>query len=79
MRRLPVTDVASVAMTFSGSHGPNLLRKGVPIDVVAQRLGHDPMTLLRAYAKPLDTDSQTVREALEAMLPAEGNGAAGRG
>jgi integrase len=52
-----------------GSHGTNLLRKGVPIDVVARRLGHDPVTLLRAYAKPLDTDSRIVREALKAMLP----------
>jgi integrase len=52
-----------------GSHGTNLLRKGVPVDVVARRLGHDPVTLLRAYAKPLETDSQIVREALKAMLP----------
>jgi integrase len=31
-----------------GSHGTNLLRKGVPIDVVARRLGHDPLVLLRS-------------------------------
>jgi integrase len=57
-----------------GSHGTNLLRKGVPLDVVARRLGHDPVTLLRAYAKLLETDSQIVREALKAMLPAGGGG-----
>jgi integrase len=57
-----------------GSHGTNLLRRGVPVDVVARRLGHDPVTLLRAYAKPLDTDNQIVREALRAMLPTGGNG-----
>jgi integrase len=57
-----------------GSHGTNLLRRGVPVDVVARRLGHDPVTLLRAYAKPLDTDSQIVREALRAMSPAGSNG-----
>jgi hypothetical protein len=32
------------------------------------------VTLLRAYAKLLETDSQIVREALKAMLPAGGGG-----
>jgi hypothetical protein len=28
-----------------------LLDKGVPVHVVAKRCGHDPATLLRAYAR----------------------------
>jgi integrase len=57
-----------------GSHGVSLLRKGVPIDVVARRLGHDPATLLRSYAKAVDSDDKLVRDALKAMLPVGGNG-----
>jgi integrase len=34
-----------------GSHGTALLDAGVPVHVVAGRLGHDPAVLLRAYAK----------------------------
>lgn len=34
-----------------GSHGTALLDAGVPVHVVAERLGHDPAMLLRAYAK----------------------------
>ena len=33
------------------SHGTALLDKGVPVHVVAARLGHDPAVLLKAYAK----------------------------
>jgi integrase len=34
-----------------GSHGTALLDRGVPVHVVAKRLGHDPAVLLRNYAK----------------------------
>lgn len=34
-----------------GSHGTALLDAGVPVHVVAARLGHDPAVLLRRYAK----------------------------
>ena len=33
------------------SHGTSLLDRGVPVHVVAARLGHDPAVLLKAYAK----------------------------
>ena len=36
-----------------GSHGSNMLRRNVPVDVVARRLGHDPVTMWRSYIKPL--------------------------
>jgi integrase len=50
-----------------GSHGVSLLRKGVPIDIIARRLGHDPATLLRSYAKAVDSDDKLVRDALKAI------------
>jgi integrase len=34
-----------------GTHATNLLDKGVPVHVVAKRIGDDPATLLRWYAK----------------------------
>ena len=34
-----------------GTHGTLLLNRGVPVHTVALRLGHDPATLLRSYAK----------------------------
>jgi integrase len=37
-----------------GSHGTALLNAGEPIHEVAKRLGHDPSTLLAAYAKQTD-------------------------
>jgi integrase len=37
-----------------GSHGTGLLNAGEPIHEVAKRLGHDPATLLAAYAKQTD-------------------------
>jgi hypothetical protein len=33
------------------SHATVLLDKGVPVHVVAKRIGDDPATLLKAYAK----------------------------
>ena len=37
------------------SHGTALLDAGVPVHVVAARLGHDPAVLMRAYAKRTQT------------------------
>jgi integrase len=54
-----------------GSHGVSLLRKGVPIDIIARRLGHDPATLLRSYAKAVDSDDKLVRDALKVMATPE--------
>jgi integrase len=50
-----------------GTHGVSLLRKGVPIDIIARRLGHDPATLLRSYAKAVDSDEKLVRDALKSI------------
>ena len=50
-----------------GSHATQLLRRGMPIDVVARRLGHDPAVMMRAYAKALPSDDTLVRNALSAM------------
>jgi integrase len=55
-----------------GSHATILLRKRLPIDVVARRLGHHPKVLLTAYAKAIPTDDQQVREALQSMFGADG-------
>ena len=51
-----------------GSHGTNLLRRGEPVDVVARRLGHDPYTLLKSYAKELGTDNDRIAKALAGMV-----------
>ncbi|HEY6259898.1 MAG TPA: site-specific integrase, partial [Xanthobacteraceae bacterium] len=37
--------------SLRASHGTLLLDKGVPVHVVATRLGHDPVILLKHYAK----------------------------
>lgn len=50
-----------------GSHATQLLRRGMPVDVVARRLGHDPYTLLRSYAKAIGTDHAAVAEQLKGM------------
>lgn len=50
-----------------GSHATQLLRRGMPIDVVARRLGHDPAVMMRAYAKALPNDDAVTRDALAAM------------
>lgn len=36
-----------------GSRGSNLIRRGVAPDLVARRLGHDPVTMWRSYIKTL--------------------------
>jgi integrase len=50
-----------------GSHGTQLLRRGISVDVVARRLGHDPYTLLKSYAKEMKTDNAAITEALTGM------------
>jgi integrase len=49
------------------AHGTLCLEQGMPIHVVAQRLGHDPAMLLRVYAHAGD-DSQDVAAGLEGLL-----------
>jgi integrase len=46
-----------------GTHSTILLDKGVPVHVVAKRIGDDPATLLRRYAKrtrKADTDAANI-------------------
>jgi integrase len=50
-----------------GSHGTQLLRRGVSVDVVARRLGHDPYTLLKSYAKATETDNERIAKELAGM------------
>jgi integrase len=58
-----------------GSHVTQLLRRGMPIDVVARRLGHDPAVMMRAYAKALPSDDTITRDALAAISGGKGGGA----
>jgi integrase len=51
-----------------GSHGTQLLRRGISVDVVARRLGHDPYTLLKSYAKEIKTDNAAIATALAGMV-----------
>ena len=53
-----------------GSHATQLLRRGVPLDIVARRLGNDPAVMLRSYAKVLPNDDAIVRKALAAASDA---------
>jgi integrase len=50
-----------------GSHGTQLLRRGISVDVVARRLGHDPYTLLKSYAKEIATDNDGIAKELAGM------------
>ena len=54
-----------------GSHATQLLRRGMPLDVVARRLGHDPAVMMRAYAKELPGDDAVTRDALAAIAGGE--------
>lgn len=47
------------------THATHLLQAGTPVHVVANRLGHDPATLLRTYAHVLDAQQQAVASWLE--------------
>jgi integrase len=58
-----------------GSHVTQLLRRGMPIDVVARRLGHDRAVMMRAYAKALPSDDTITRDALAAISGGKGGGA----
>jgi hypothetical protein len=62
-----------ISRMIGSTVAPNCTTCALPT-LVARRLGHDPVTLLRAYARPLETDRQIVREALKAMLPAGDGG-----
>jgi integrase len=50
-----------------GSHITQLLRRGVALDVVARRCGHDVKTMMTNYAKVLPSDDAKVRETLAEM------------
>lgn len=52
------------------AHGTLCLEQGMPVHVVAQRLGHDPAMLLRVYAHAGD-ESQDVAAGLEGLLDGE--------
>jgi integrase len=49
-------------------HGSAALNAGVPIAVVAARLGHDPSVLLSVYAKVLEAEDRRWNEALGGAL-----------
>jgi hypothetical protein len=40
----------------------------VPVDVIARRLGHDPYTLLKSYAKEIATDKDRITKELAGMV-----------
>jgi integrase len=46
------------------THGTQLLDEGVPVHIVAARLGHDPAVLLRAYAKKTKKGDESAAEAI---------------
>jgi integrase len=50
-----------------GSHGTALLDAGVPVHVVAARLGHDPAVLLRAYAKRTKQSDEAAADVIGEM------------
>jgi integrase len=50
-----------------GTHETLLLDKGVGIQVVARRCGHDPAVMLRKYAKRLKSADEKAAEALGAL------------
>ena len=50
-----------------GSHGTALLDAGVPVHVVAARLGHDASVLLKAYAKRTKQSDEAAAEAIGAI------------
>lgn len=58
-----------------GSHGSNLIRRGVAPDLVARRLGHDPVTMWRSYIKTLKGDDASTLKAIAAMSLGAGGSA----
>jgi integrase len=50
-----------------GSHITQLLRRGMPLDLVAKRCGHDVRTMLASYAKDLPSDDARMSKTLAAM------------
>lgn len=51
-----------------GSHATKLLRRGWAVDVVARRLGHDPFTLLKSYAKQIASNKDRFTADLRDMV-----------
>jgi integrase len=51
-----------------GTHATQLLRRGISVDVVARRLGNDPYTLLKSYAKAIGTDNDRIAKELAGMV-----------
>jgi hypothetical protein len=49
------------------SHSTALLDRGVPVHVVAKRIGDDPATLLRSYAKRTKKADVKAAEAIAAL------------
>jgi len=49
------------------SHGTWLLDQGVPVHVVAKRLGHDPSVLLKVYAKRTKKGNEAAAEKISLM------------
>jgi integrase len=50
-----------------GSHISQLIRRGVALDVIARRCGHDVRTMMSAYAKELPSDDAVTAATLAAM------------
>ena len=50
------------------SHETALLDKGVPVHVVAKRCGHDPATLLRAYARRTRKADANAANVIETLM-----------
>jgi integrase len=50
------------------SHSTALLDRGVPLHVVAKRIGDDPATLLRSYAKRTKKADANAAEAIAALM-----------
>ena len=49
-----------------------MLRAGIPVPRVAQELGNSPATLMRVYARVMDTDDTAFRSAMAQALTDEG-------
>jgi hypothetical protein len=49
------------------SHGTWLLDQGVPVHVVAKRLGHDPSVLLKVYAKRTKKGDEAAAEKISLL------------
>lgn len=55
------------------THGTLLLRAGVPVDEIAERLGHRPDELLRTYAHIVGAQKRRAADQFAGLLPAASN------